>query len=285
MASERYLVLGSGLTVMGVLVTILSFRSTPDVSFEALGIAISVVGLTALSLPEPAMGSDAEVALLRGSTLGIEPMLSEIWSRRSARPSSSAPGKGGNKAPETETNHPGAVYLPPYGPTAQVYIPIDDDGPVSLEAMRSAPTTLTHAGDRQGGILVFTAGSYLGLIPGTRGKDTPLLSELLPDQLIERRLSRILTDSTKLCSSVIASKDDDTIVVEMRNVKAWPEPESLRKVLGSFPSSLAASIVAAVFAAPVAITGEEITRKSTVARLLILSGNGKAETGRARWES
>jgi hypothetical protein len=278
----RYALLGIDLVGLGLMITFVSYAIRPFVPFAALGIAISVVGLTTLSLPEPSKRNDFEIAVLKGSVLGIEPLLEEIYKKRSSEEMVEQIPEGNKvvlfKSWGFQENHPVAIYLPSGGQKAAVYIPLDDNSPPNLDNVRHAPTRLLSPGKRQEGIRIFTAGSYLGLVPDIRKEGAS----------VEDILRQVLVETTKLCSSVKALEMEDNIVVEMIHDQVWTMedtevdemihdhlwsgPEAHRILLGSVPTSMAASIVAAAKSSPVTIEKEEISPTRTVAHFVLWNG-------------
>ena len=283
--------MGLGLSFAGTTTSVVSFFLAHLIPLTALGIAAVIVGVTAATLPEQVTGSYAMKVLLRGSALGIDPLLEEILARRGKTSNSNAKEEIPNPAwnysledAESEKrdeggpkqgNIPRAIYLPPKmkepsiatkSPSederSSVYIPFADHIPPTLEEMRAAPTTLLSEDKSQDGIRVFTAGAYLGQVEEIKSEDVT----------VEDALGYILVESAELCTSVRASEIEDTIVIEIDVVKVEPESESYRTLLGSLPTSLAASVVSAIKGAPVVIANEDITPAKTVARLLILEG-------------
>jgi hypothetical protein len=291
----RYFFLGIGLSFVGTTTSVVSYFLAHIIPLTALGIAAVIVGVTAASLPEEVSASYAMKTLLRGSTLGIDPLLEEIEKRQQI------PGNQGNSLQSSSPSPAGyplhdleeidadeeegdeeksfkqrrsalrAIYLPPK-PKGQVkkeddargsvYVPLVDHIPSTLDEMRAAPTTLLPEEKAQAGIRVYTPGAYLGLVEEVNGEDVT----------IEDALQYVLVESAELCSVVRAAEIEDTIVLEIDDVKVEPESRSYRNVLGSFPTSLAACIVSTVKGAPVMITNEDITPTRTVARLLIFDG-------------
>jgi hypothetical protein len=274
--------LGLALTSAGTTTSVVSYFIAHVIPLTALGVAAIIVGLTAASLPDQVTGSYAMKALLRGSTLGIDPLLDEIRTRTgTAKPGPETPNPAWkyplqdleSEQRRTQVSVFRAIYLPPkyYGVNsgnksasederASVYIPLSNVIPTTMDEMRLAPTLLLPEGAEQEGIRVFTAGAYLGQVAEIGNEDTT----------IEDALHYILVESAELCSSVRASEIEETIVVELDNVKVEPESESYRDLLGSLPTSLAASAVATARAAPVVIADEDIAPTRTIARLLIL---------------
>jgi hypothetical protein len=269
MTQDRYFVLGVALALMGSMVVIITARFKGSVVFEALGFAVVIVGLTAFSLPEPDSGNDTTLALLKGSIYGIEPLLNEIGARRieanKKRVENWDQTTMISLLDEALEHKPPAVYLPPVGYEGQnssVYIPIVDRTAVSERDLRNAQPVLLPPDSKQTGVRVFTAGSTVGLLP-----------EIWDDDLsIEETLRRILVQSTKLCSSVKALEVEDSIVLEISDVKEELESNSYRALLGTLPVSIAASIVSAVKGLPFEISSEEIGSRRTVARLAPFKG-------------
>lgn len=281
--------MGLGLSFAGTTTSVVSFFLAHLIPLTALGIAAVIVGVTAATLPEQVTGSYAMKVLLRGSTLGIDPLLDEILARRGkiSNPNAQIPNPAWNYSLEDaegekrdeggpkQGNIPRAIYLPPKlkepsiatkSPSederSSVYIPFADHIPPTLEEMRAAPTTLLSEDKSQDGIRVFTAGAYLGEVEEIKSEGVT----------VEDALEYILVESAELCTSVRASEIEDTIVIEIDVVKVEPESESYRTLLGSLPTSLAASVVSAIRGGPVVIANEDITSTKTVARLLILEG-------------
>jgi hypothetical protein len=310
----RYFFLGVGLSFVGTTTSLISYFLAHLVPLTALGIAAIIVGVTAATIPEQVTGSNAMKVLLRGSTLGIDPLLIQIQARRQSNIGRSTSTKENspkvdNPAPATtspnnflldlereeeegekEENEPlglgmqnfsGAIYLPPildrsYAPVseeeeeekASVYIPLTDHIPSTMQEMRAAPTRLLSEEDgndqtEQEGIRLFTPGAYLGQVKEIRTEDTT----------VEDALHYILVESLEMCNSVRASEVEDTVVVEIDGVRLKSESQEYRQLLGSLPTSLAASVVAIVRGAPVVITNEDITPAMTVARFSILEVN------------
>jgi hypothetical protein len=296
----RYFFLGLGLSFAGTTTSIVSYFLAHLIILTALGIAAIMVGVTAATLPEQVSGSYAMKVLLRGSTLGIDPLLDKILERRQNNIERLNSSKAANPPPSppssqhylhdleseveeermesissTQENILSAVYLPPVFESnasrgaaqgdqrASVYVSLTDRIPDTLQEMLAAPTTLLDENggqQQQEGIRIFTPGAYLGEVKEIRIEDIG----------IEEALQYILVESAELCSTVRASEIEDTIVVEMNDVRVQSESETYRHLLGSLPTSLAASVVAVVRGSPVIITNEEITPTRNIARLSIL---------------
>ena len=264
MTQERYLVLGVSLAMLGSVIVVFSARYSRSVVFEAVGFAVAIVGLTALSLPEPESGNETTLALLRGSMFGIEPLLHEISTRRStvnkARVQSWDQATMMNLLDEALEHRPPAIYLPPHGYEGQntsVYIPLIDHSTTSDKDMRNARTEISPADNNQHGISVYTAGSTVGLLPEVWDDDLP----------IEETLKRVLVQSAKVCSGVKVLEVEDSIILEISDVTEGLESNSYRALLGSFPVSIAASIIARVKGVPIEIESEQIGTRRTIARL------------------
>jgi hypothetical protein len=286
----RYFFLGLGLSFAGSTTSIVSYFLAHVIPLTALGIAVVIVGVTAATMPDQVTGSRAMKVLLRGSTLGMDPLIDEIQTRRQQNSEKSYAETNNNSSAsknnlrdlerEEEPVSPiqdnilTAIYLPPMfekdgsngsssvpqDERASVYIPLARNAPTTFNELLVAPTTLLSKDKAQEGIRIFTPGAFLGQVNDIRKED----------MAIEDALQYVLVESAELCSSVRASEIEDTIVVEIDDVKVQSESESYRHLLGSLPTSLAASVVAVVRAAPVVIRDEEITPAKTVARLQIL---------------
>jgi hypothetical protein len=292
----RYFFLGLGLSFAGTTMSVVSFFLAHLVPITALGLAAVIVGVTAISLPEQVSGSYAMKTLLRGTTLGIDPLLVEIEKRRMTASRNEIAKKGITTGSlddlESDDQESGrdqlkvrAIYLPPklkeeYGgpkrsssalaissapdedERSSVYIALSDFVPEGIDVMRAAPTELLSEDEAQQGIRVFTAGAYLGQIEEIRDRDVT----------IEDALNYILVESAELCSSIRAYEIEDTIVLEIDDVKVESETQTYRNLLGSLPTSLATSAISAMKKAPLVVTNEDITPTKTVARIQVLQG-------------
>jgi hypothetical protein len=250
-------------------VIILSAKYTKSVVFEAIGFAIAIVGLTAFSLPEPEGGNETTLALLRGSMFGIEPLLNEIGSRRNEVNKKQVENWDQlttiSLLDEALEHKPPAIYLPPRGyegQNASVFIPIVDNVAATERDLRNAQTEILPVENNQQGVRVYTAGSTVGLFPEIWDDDLP----------IEETLKRVLVDSTRMCSTVKALEVEDSVVLEISDVKEGLESHSYRALLGSLPVSIAASVVSAVKGHPIQIASEEIGSRRTIARLAPYGG-------------
>jgi hypothetical protein len=274
MGFQRDILLALVLIFVGILISVVSYFVIHLISLVAFGLSILIIGLTIVSLPKQVTGSDSMKALLQGAILGISPLLEEINSKR-----------GGSEESKAEANPPvhhssiriksKCVYLPPKllesenggtaafeRRTAFVYVPLDEDSidSRSEEEMRNAPTKLL-CGEPQKGIRIFTIGSDLMQVP-----------ELGQANLsVEDALKHILVDSAELCSSVRASEIEDTVIVEIHDVKVQPETQVYRELLGSLPTSLAASAVSTIRRKQVVIDDERITPSKTIVRFTLHS--------------
>jgi hypothetical protein len=278
----RYFFLGLGLSFAGSTTSIVSYFLAHVIPLTALGIAVVIVGVTAATLPEQVTASPAMKILLRGSTLGLDPLLDEIQARRRQNLEKSNSENNNNASTSknylrdlekeeepigpTQDNVLIAIYLPPtfekngsndssvpQDERASVYVPLRSSVPTTLDELKAAPATLLPEDRAQEGIRIFTPGAYLGQVKEIRTED----------MAIEDALQYVLVESAELCSSVRASEIEDTVVVEIDDVKVQSESKSYRHLLGSLPTSLAASVVAV-------ITDEDITPAKTVARFQVL---------------
>jgi hypothetical protein len=266
MIKDRYLLLGSSLTVIGCVIVVLSTETSKSVIYGAMGMAVAIVGLTAVSLPRLEAKDDVTLTLLKGSIYGMEPLLDAIAARLNSKPHDPGGVGRGLVDPEEEGQRrkPPAVYLPPvlHKSGSSVYIPFDRGASPTFEEMKRSPTYLLPLERRQGGVRVFTAGSYLG-------RSSPMGEEGTPMEAI---LNQVIVKSAGLCTSLRALEVDGSVVVEMRDFKIGIEPRSYRVLLGRLPTSLAASVVAAARDAPVKIANEEASASRIVARLTVLKG-------------
>jgi hypothetical protein len=265
MIKDRYLLLGSSLTVIGCAIVVLSTEASKSVIYGAMGMAVAIVGLTAVSLPRPEAKDDVALTLLKGSTYGMEPLLDAIAARLNSKPNDPGGVSRGLVDPDEEGRRkPPAVYLPPvlHKSGSSVYIPFDRGASTTFEEMKRSPTFLLPKERRQGGVRVFTAGSYLGRSSPIGDGGTPM----------EAILNQVIVKSAGLCTSLRALEVDGSVVVEMRDFKIGIEPRSYRVLLGRLPTSLAASVVAAARDAPVKIANEEASASRIVARLTVLKG-------------
>jgi hypothetical protein len=272
MTQDRYFVVGVALAFVGAMIVIISEKYTRSVVFEAVGFAIAIVGLTAFSLPEPDSGNETTLALLRGSMYGIEPLLNEISARRNEvnkiRVEKWDQNTTVSLLEEALEHKPPSIYLPPQGYEGQstsVYIPIVDNASVSERDLRNARTEILPAESKQHGVRLFTPGSIVGLLPEIWDDDMP----------IEQTLKRVLVHSTKVCASVKALEVEDSVVLEIVNVRDGLESPAYRAMLGTFPVSIAASIISAVKGIPIEIASEEIGTGRTVARFVPYKKEGR----------
>jgi hypothetical protein len=268
----RYFALGSALTFGGALTALVSYFVAHIVVFAAIGIACVIVGLTSISLPEQALANEATNALLNGAALVLEPLLEEVRAKR-AMTGKNRPGRvkeqdssevEGEEEAEEPPKRAKSIYLPPElddaRNTVKVYIPLIEEEQTTVDEMRGAPTKILP-GDSQKGILVTTATAGLGLVREVRDEN----------QDAESALQYVLVESSELCSSVKMSQLDDTIIAEMETVKVSSESAAYVELLGSLPTSIAATVLAIREKSPIILVDEKIAATKTIAQFRVLA--------------
>lgn len=239
-----YMFLGLGLTLSGVLLTLVSYIIIGSVPLTALGISAIILGAVASALgrEQPKIPPELSAILLRSGLENTSAIIEELGLRSKAiyLPSSMTDGRQVALIP---------LHLNPEPPRLEKPLP---------------RRLIVKYGQnpRDFGLLVTTPGSHVAEM--LEPKPGPTLGEL------EAALSSILTGITGLADSVRVAINGDKVAVEAVNPHFKQEDFWVYEVLGSPLASVVASITAEVLERPVMITAERHGKGKSLIELDVL---------------
>lgn len=205
---DKLNVLGAGLTVFASVLTIWSYLFFRNIPLTALGIGLTILGISILLTPTNPIPPHAVRALLEGATLNIEALLEEL----------NITNKG--------------YYVKGVDGRVYVLIPIGrDSGPPTGEFEVKGLVAKTH--DKK----------YLVVVPPS---SEVTISQELSEAGFDDALNYLLVDLTELAESVETSHGE-YVVVKIKKLKSHLTSWRFRNVLGSLEASMAASLLAKTY--------------------------------------
>jgi hypothetical protein len=255
------------LIYLGVTIFLISYFIYDIIPLAALGIASIVLGLSAGTIPDRVKSTKSVRIIFNSAAAGAEETirsLKQLGIQIAAI--SNANSQLMRESPGKTSVRP--IYLPPKNGLAAVYLPISGEPqkPLTVDQMWNAPNVLVNftPSEQQniGGILLYPIGAYIGSFNDIRGNETSL----------EEALRFVLIETTEVCSSLSLSESEGFIILALRDIKVLTSLDNYREVLGSFPASLAASVIATMRSQPVVIIDESFRGDQTQVRFATLAG-------------
>ncbi len=225
-----YLFLGFILTFFGVGLSVVAYFNFDSSLFTAIGIAIVVLGTTTIILPNDPTPPKNLYAMLNSSLYNIETILEQFEAKEKA------------------------IYLPRKEGRTYAYIPLGKSVDANLisKLFEVSPRLVIDI-DRILGLMIF--------IP--IGDD--LLESINKDSNVETTIKYILVKSLGLVQSVKAIRDSGDIIIQMKGNTLNVDLPHYNDILGTLQTSIAGSILANIFHAPISLKEEKITGKTIIA--------------------
>lgn len=236
---DRNMSIGIGFSIFGALFATFSHFIVNDVTLTSLGLACLIFGVTVILIPSNPVPRCEIMRLVEASCVNIEALLEEYNATEKA------------------------VYLPPRDGRVYAYVSLSSELG-DLEQILKAPLR----------VLTRTAGGP-GLFIFTPGSEFTRLHSLSPESGLEAALSLVLVDTVEAVESLRALEDLSRVMIHLKNPRIDTIHPRFKAVLGSLPTSLAGSVLAAVKDAPVLLVEENMDGNSLKAEFKVLTGTGE----------
>lgn len=234
---------GVGLVGFGAILAPFSYFVLVNVPLTSLGLALAILGLVVLILPEYLVPHEVVRGMISGSVTNIEAMLEEFGATRKA------------------------IYLPPREGKVYAYVPLSGNPSYpEFSEIVNAPKRIISNLDGHAGLFIYPPGTDVVALSGvgrdenieereeTDGNKERSMDDFLPE--VENGISYCLVDFAELVSKVQVNFEENKVFLGMKNVKIEVEAPRFSRVLGSIPTSLAACVIAKVSKMPVKIVEE-----------------------------
>lgn len=252
---------GVGLVGFGAVLAPFSYFVLVNVPLTTVGLALAILGLVVLILPEYLVPHEIVRGMISGSVANIEAVLEEFGATHRA------------------------IYLPPREGKVYAYVPLSGNPSYpEFSEIVNAPKRIISNVDGHPGLFIYPPGSDVVTLSRV-GRDEsidggeqidrnekPSLEDFLPE--MENGISYCLVDFAELVSKVQVNLEKNKVFLGMKNVKIEVEAPRFSRVLGSIPTSLAACVVAGVSKMPVKIMEEKREGKWLRAVLEVGSEDG-----------
>ena len=231
---DKQLTIGIILVTFGIVFTLFSHIVLQIVPLTAIGIAAILLGTTiAITSPQPIPKETIQL-LINNTIQNIEALLEEF------------------------TTIEKAIYIPKKE-KIYAYIPLNPNPETKLAQVKNAPQRL-----------IIKTGEHYGLQLIPLGAELLKTLEPLEERNLEDTLKTMLVDLADIADDVKTAQKDNTIIVEITGTKIEVEAPRYLKTLGTIPSSIAATTVAATLKKPVKIVEETIEKRKITAKIQIL---------------
>ncbi|MCX8188625.1 MAG: hypothetical protein N3F64_02860 [Nitrososphaeria archaeon] len=224
---------GVGLTVFGTIFAILSYTLLANVPLTALGIGLTVLGLTVLITPMHPIPKETVQVFIRSSCENIETML------------------------EATGAFMKATYFPSNG-KVYAYIPVTREQNMKMEdVLKNVGNFIVKAG-RSLGLIITPPASEIFQYTAVEGAGFDAL------------ISEFLVEVSEIVESVKVVESDSIIVIEFLRPRADVNFSRFKTVMGSLPSSIAAQAAAIKYSKPIQILEESFEGNRIISRLRVL---------------
>jgi hypothetical protein len=224
-----YTLLGFILISIGIGLSIVAFFKFNSSLFTAIGIAVFVLGATTMLLPDDPIPPGNLYAMLRGSLYNLEAILEQFEAKERA------------------------IYLPRRGGRSRAYIPLGEVDNSLISKLLTAPPRLVMDVDRKLGLMIF--------LP--IGED--LLNSIDEDISTEEALRHTLIEGLGLIKSLKETRDGGDIIIQMKGSTLDVDLPRYGSILGSIQTSIAGSVLANSYKAPISLKEENNTGKTITA--------------------
>ncbi len=247
----------------GILISLVSY-SVGAIPLAALGIASILLGLSAGALPDRVIGNESIQMTFDGAAAGTEEVIRSLRLKgfHFAKISDSNPLRSESAIEQSAgVNKLPSIYLPPKNGLVAVYLPLRNaQKALTADQMWNAPNLFLNFAPSDyedcGGILLYPMAASIESNRDIEFREASL----------EKVLTTALVESTEICSSLELSESEGIFILVLRGVKIRTLFANYREILGSFPASLAASVIAAYRSQPVVIVDESVGSDGTVVR-------------------
>jgi len=231
---DKQLTIGIILVTFGIVFTLFSYFVLQIVPLTAIGISAILLGATiAVTSPQPIPKETIQL-LINNTIQNIEALLEEF------------------------TTIEKAIYIPKKDKT-YAYIPLNPNPETKLTQIKTAPQRL-----------IIKTGEHYGLQLIPLGAELLKTLEPLEERNLEDILKTMLIDLADMVDDVKTAQKDNIIIVEISGVKIEVEASKYLKILGTIPSSIAATTIAATLKKPVKIVEETVEKRKVTAKIQIL---------------
>ncbi|MEM3680024.1 MAG: hypothetical protein QW341_06025 [Candidatus Bathyarchaeia archaeon] len=232
--AENLTLLGAGLTVFGIVLTLSSHLLLENTPLTALGIGTVILGLTFILTPAHPVPRETVQAFVKSSCENVEAIL------------------------EATGAFMKAFYLP-LSERVYAYVPLSTGQSITFKEIAGTTGSMLVRSGKNLGIMIVPPGSVLV---------NSLAQESAGD--LSSNIEILLTEDSEIAESVKTVETNSMIVVEINQPRLDVEYSRFRVVLGSLPSSIAAQAAAATLMKPVQIFSEENQGKRILLYIRIL---------------
>lgn len=230
---DKIELLGTGLTVFSPIFATLSYLLLSNIPLTALGIGLTVLGLTILLTPHHPVPKETVQTFIRSSCENLETLL------------------------EATGAFMKATYFPSNG-KVYAYIPVTREQNIVMEdVVKNVGNLISKSGRSLGLIIVPPASELLRNSVGEGAGYDGVASE-------------ILVDVSEVVESVKVVESDSTIVLEIFRPRVDVSFPRFRTVMGSLPTSIAAQAAAIKYSKPVQVLDERFEGNRIISRLKVL---------------
>ncbi|MEM0054020.1 MAG: hypothetical protein QXL89_07520 [Nitrososphaeria archaeon] len=222
-----------GLTVFGAVFAISSYFLLSNVPLTALGIGLTVLGLTILITPLHPIPMDTVQAFVRSSCENLEAMFEATGAFMKA----------------TYFSSNGKVYA---------YVPVTSEQKITMEDVVKDVGNFVVKGGRSLGLIITPPASELFNSISFEGAGFDAI------------LSEVLVEASEAVESVKVVESDSTIVIEFFRPRVEVNFSRFKSVMGSLPSSIAAQAAALKFSKPIQVLEERFEGNRIISRLRVL---------------
>ncbi|MBC7090492.1 MAG: hypothetical protein H5T50_01060 [Nitrososphaeria archaeon] len=238
---DKIELLGIGLTVFSPIFATLSYILLSNIPLTALGIGLTVLGLTILLTPQHPVPKETVQTFIRSSCENLETLL------------------------EATGAFMKATYFPSNG-KVYAYIPVTREQNIVMEdVVKNVGNLISKSGRSLGLIIVPPASELLKNSVGEGAGYDAVASE-------------ILVEASEVVESVKVVESDSTIVLEIFRPRVDINFSRFRTVMGSLPTSIAAQAAAIKYSKPVQVLDESFEGNRIISRLKVLEWTGTPYT-------
>lgn len=224
---------GAGLTAFGTIFATSSYILLANVPLTALGVGLTVLGLTILITPQHPVPKETVQAFIRSSCENLETLL------------------------EATGAFMKATYFPSNG-KVYAYIPVTREQNIVMEDVRKNVGNLIAKSGRSIGLIIIPPASEL------------LKTSFSEEAGLDTVAGEILVDASEVAESVKLVESDSTLVLEIFRPRVDVNFSRFKAVMGSLPTSIAAQAAALKFSKPVQVLDERFEGNRIISRLKVL---------------
>jgi len=235
--ADRLITLGIGLTTFGVVFSIGAYFLLSSIPLTALGIGITILGITTLLTPSQPIPKETIADLIKSSCDNIESIL------------------------EATGAFIKAIYIPSSNEKVYAYIPLVANPHIP------PPKEVSQYLDK----VVVKHGRSVGIVitpPGFELKKLNVSQEGSRD--LESLVEQILVDLSGIAEGIKLLEEGNSIILEVRRPRVNVDYPRFNLVMGSLPSCMAAQAIALALSTPIQIGEEKQEKDRIVTRFQVL---------------